>query len=158
MNVPDETQPDDMTSSGAAESSPKSPIDQPIGPASPQDASSFDSRRESTGTSPDRCAVKLEYKHSLAIRWMHWINFPLLAFMIYSGLLIYWADSQHEGLHAHRVYRVGFGGWTLFRLFPSWFSNNLHLNFQLAKGLGSPFFFMWFFDLNRIAYSLTTSF
>jgi hypothetical protein len=31
---------------------------------------------------------------------MHWINFPLLVVMIYSGLLIYWADSQHEGLNA----------------------------------------------------------
>jgi hypothetical protein len=65
--------------------------------------------------------ITIEHKHSLAIRWMHWINFPLLAVMIYSGLLIYWADSQHEGLNAHRIYRVGFGSWTLFRLFPSWF-------------------------------------
>jgi len=158
MNDPDQTQPDDMTSSAAAESSPKSPIDQPIAPASPQDAGSFDSRRESTGTSPDRCAVKLEYKHSLAIRWLHWINFPLLALMIYSGLLIYWADSQHEGLNAHRVFRVGFGGWTLFRLFPAWFYSSLHLKFQLAKGLGYHFFFMWFFALNGAAYVLYTFF
>jgi thiosulfate reductase cytochrome b subunit len=102
--------------------------------------------------------VTIEHKHSLAIRWMHWINFPLLALMIYSGLLIYWADSQHEGLNAHRVYRVGFGSWTLFRLFPPWFYNNLHLKFQLAKGLGYHFFFMWFFALNGIAYVLYTFF
>src|SRR6267378_1287612 len=44
--------------------------------------------------------TRIKYKHSLAIRWMHWINFPLLLVMIYSGLLIYWADSQHEGLNA----------------------------------------------------------
>src|SRR5260370_385856 len=132
MNDPDQTRPNDKTSSATAESSPKSPIDQPIGPASPQDAGSFDARRESTGFSPDRCGVKIEYKHSLAIRWMHWINFPLLALMIYSGLLIYWADSQHEGLNAHRVYRVGSGSWTLFRLFPPWFYNNLRFKFQLA--------------------------
>ncbi len=56
-----------------------------------------------------KVTVTIEHKHSLAIRWMHWINFPLLVLMIYSGLLIYWADSQHEGLNAHRVYRVGFG-------------------------------------------------
>jgi hypothetical protein len=79
-------------------------------------------RDASTGTT-----VSIKYKHSLAVRWMHWINFPLLALMIYSGLLIYWADSQHEGLNAHRVYRVGFGSWTLFRLFPPWFYDNLHL-------------------------------
>src|SRR6266478_8452310 len=102
--------------------------------------------------------VKIKYKHSLAVRWMHWINFPLLALMIYSGLLIYWADSQHEGLNAHRVYRVGFGSWTLFRLFPPWLYNNLRLKFQLAKGLGYHFFFMWFFALNGMAYVLYTFF
>src|ERR1700745_621884 len=107
----------------------------------------------STGTT-----VKINYKHSLAIRWMHWINFPLLVVMIYSGLLIYWADSQHEGLNAHRVYRVGLGSWTLFRLFPTWFYNTLHLKFQLAKGLGYHFFFMWFFALNGVAYVLYTFF
>src|ERR1700720_3752125 len=110
-------------------------------------------RDVSTGTT-----VRIKYKHSLAIRWMHWNNFPLLVVMIYSGLLIYWADSQHEGLNAHRVYRVGFGSWTLFRLFPSWFYNNLHLKFQLAKGLGYHFFFMWFFALNGMAYVLYTIF
>src|SRR6266404_8712356 len=105
-----------------------------------------------------RTTVRINYKHSLAIRWMHWINFPLLVVMIYSGLLIYWADSQHEGLNAHCVYRVGFGAWTLFRLFPSWFYNNLHLKFQLAKGLGYHFFFMWLFALNGIIYVLYTLF
>ena len=34
---------------------------------------------------------KLVKKHPLAIRWFHWINFPLLALMIWSGTLIYWA-------------------------------------------------------------------
>lgn len=155
MNDPDQTKPKDETSS-AAESSPKSPMDQPIGPASPQDAGLFPA--ESTGISADRCGVKIEYKHSLAIRWMHWINFPLLALMIYSGVLIYWADSQHEGLNAHRVYRVGLGGWTLFRLFPPWFYNSLDLKFQLVKGLGYHFFFMWFFALNGVIYVLYTLF
>ena len=110
-------------------------------------------RDVSTGTT-----VRIKYKHSLAIRWMHWINFPLLVVMIYSGLLIYWADSQYEGLNAHRVYRVGFGSWRLFRLFPTWFYNTLHLKFQLAKGLGYHFFFMWFFALNGVAYVLYTFF
>jgi thiosulfate reductase cytochrome b subunit len=155
MNDPDQ-KPDDKTSSAAAESSRKSDVDHRIGPASQQDAGSFDALRESTGISPGRYGVKIEYKHSLAIRWMHWINFPLLALMIYSGLLIYWADSQHEGLNAHRVYRVGLGSWTLFRLFPPWFYNTLDLKFQLARGLGYHFFFMWFFALNGVAYVLYT--
>jgi thiosulfate reductase cytochrome b subunit len=97
-------------------------------------------------------SVALEYRHSLGTRWMHWINFPLLFLMIYSGILIYWADSQHEGLHSHEVYRVGVGGWTLFRFFPRWFYNDFHLKFQLAQGLAYHFFFMWFFALNGAAY------
>ena len=44
-------------------------------------------------------------KHPRAVRWMHWVNFLLLAVMIWSGLRIYWADD---------VYRIGWGGWTLF--------------------------------------------
>jgi DMSO/TMAO reductase YedYZ molybdopterin-dependent catalytic subunit len=30
--------------------------------------------------------LRLERKHPLAIRWMHWINFPLLFIMILSGI------------------------------------------------------------------------
>jgi hypothetical protein len=39
-------------------------------------------------------SIRLEKKHPLAIRWMHWINFPVLATMIWSGLLIYWATRR----------------------------------------------------------------
>ena len=39
---------------------------------------------------------KLIKKHPLAIRWMHWINFPVLAIMIWSGLLIYWANDIYK--------------------------------------------------------------
>ena len=31
---------------------------------------------------------RLEKKHPLAIRWFHWLNFPLLALMLWSGTLI----------------------------------------------------------------------
>src|SRR5258708_25778673 len=87
---------------------------------------------------------------------MHWVNFPLLFVMIYSGILIYWADSQHEGLNAHRVYRIGIGYWTLFRFFPQWFYNNLNLKYHLAQALAYHFFFMWFLALNAIAYIVYT--
>ena len=50
---------------------------------------------------------RLERKHPLAIRWFHWINFPILAVMVWSGLLIYWANA---------VYRVGVGRHTLFKM------------------------------------------
>jgi len=130
----------------------KQPDDKSNASASSSSTPTVNQARDvSTGT-----IVRIKYKHSLAIRWMHWINFPLLVVMIYSGLLIYWADSQHEGLNAHRVYRIGFGSWTLFRLFPTWFYSALHLKFQLAKGLGYHFFFMWFFALNGVAYVLYT--
>jgi thiosulfate reductase cytochrome b subunit len=98
--------------------------------------------------------LKLVKKHSRAIRWMHWINFPLLAIMIWSGLLIYWADSIPPYVHAHRVYRIGVGSWTLLRLFPDWFWNLLNAPFQLTTGLGWHFLFMWFFAINGMIYAL----
>ena len=39
---------------------------------------------------------QLERKHPLAIRWFHWINFPLLALMIWSGAMIYWAHAIYK--------------------------------------------------------------
>ena len=101
--------------------------------------------------------LALEHKHRLAIRWMHWINFPVLSIMIYSGLMIYWADSQHEDLNSHQVYRIGVGSWTLVRLFPNWFYEKLHLQFGLASGLGYHFFFMWLFALNGLLYVIYTA-
>ena len=59
---------------------------------------------------------KIVPKHPLAIRWMHWINFPVLFTMIWSGLLIYWNDSDNAYQHPHAVYRVGVGSLTLVRL------------------------------------------
>src|ERR1700712_4719529 len=69
-------------------------------------------------------SIRLEKKHPLAIRWMHWINFPVLFTMMWSGLLIYWNDSDNAYQHPHRVYRVGVGSVTLFRFFPPWFYTN----------------------------------
>src|SRR5476649_478822 len=65
--------------------------------------------------------LQLVEKHPRAIRWMHWVNFPVLSVMIWSGLLIYWGDSIPPYQHAHQVYRIGIGSWTLVRLFPDWF-------------------------------------
>ena len=94
----------------------------------------------------------LERKHPLAIRWMHWINFPVLFTMMWSGLLIYWNDSDNAYRHPHRVYRVGVGSWTLFRFFPDWFYKMLHVPFMVTTGLGYHFFFMWLFAVNGIVY------
>ena len=48
---------------------------------------------KSKGKTKDTKPLKMESKHPLAIRWFHWINFPVLAIMIWSGILIYWANG-----------------------------------------------------------------
>ncbi len=96
--------------------------------------------------------IRLEPKHPLAIRWMHWVNFPVLFTMIWSGLLIYWNDSDNAYRHPHAVYRVGVGHWTLFRFFPDWLYRALDVPYHVTAGLGYHFFFMWIFALNGIAY------
>ncbi len=92
---------------------------------------------------------KLEKKHLLAVRWLHWISFPLLTLMIWSGLLIYWANA---------IYSVRIFGYELFHFFPAWFYETLGIPFRLADGLQLHFFFMWFFALNGVVYVLYTLF
>lgn len=92
---------------------------------------------------------RLEKKHPLAIRWFHWINFPVLMIMIWSGLLIYWAND---------VYRVGFGSITIVKFFPDWFYTKFSISSRLAEGMAWHFLFMWFFALNGVAYVLYTAF
>jgi len=90
----------------------------------------------------------LEKKHPRAIRWFHWINFPLITLMIWSGILIYWAND---------VYRVGFGDFTLVHFFPSWFYSLFKIDHKLAEGMAYHFFLMWFFAVNGVAYFLYTT-
>ncbi|MGB7068161.1 MAG: cytochrome b/b6 domain-containing protein [Pyrinomonadaceae bacterium] len=90
---------------------------------------------------------QLEKKHPLAVRWLHWINFPLLAMMIWSGMLIYWANP---------VYRINIFGYELFKFFPAWFNEYLGIPFRLAEGLQLHFFFMWLFAINGVAYVIYT--
>ncbi len=86
---------------------------------------------------------RLEKKHSLAVRWLHWINFPLLGMMIWSGMLIYWASP---------VYSIRVVGYELFHFFPPWFYEFLGIPYRLAEGINLHFFFMWLFALNGVAY------
>jgi thiosulfate reductase cytochrome b subunit len=72
-------------------------------------------------------------KHTTASRWFHWINFPLLFLMIWSGVLIYWADQAYIQI-------------------PEVLAKKLHLNFRLAEGMGWHFFLMWFYGLNGFFY------
>jgi thiosulfate reductase cytochrome b subunit len=96
--------------------------------------------------------LQIRQKHALAIRWMHWVNFPLILTMIWSGILIYWADSVPNVGHPSQVYRIGIGSHTLFRFFPDWFYAVLHVQYKLTTGLGYHFFFMWLFAINGVAY------
>ena len=107
-------------------------------------------------TITDEEPLVLERKHPLAIRWMHWVNFPVLFTMIWSGLLIYWNDSDNAFRHAHEVYRVGVGHVTLFRFFPAWFYTNRFwdVRYHVTEGLSYHFFFMWIFAINGILYGL----
>ncbi len=91
--------------------------------------------------------LEMKAKHPLAIRWCHWINFPLLALMIWSGLWIYWAND---------VYFIGWGSHKLLPLFPTGLYDALGLGHQLAIGMAWHFFFMWFFALNGVVYVLYT--
>src|SRR3984885_6180111 len=101
---------------------------------------------------PAAATIRLEKKHPLAIRWMHWVNFPVLFTMIWSGLLIYWNDLEPGWTHPHEVYRVGVGSLTLVRLFPPWFWKLMNAPYRVTEGLGYHFFFMWIFAINGILY------
>jgi thiosulfate reductase cytochrome b subunit len=87
--------------------------------------------------------LRLERKHSLATRIFHWVNAPVLAVMIYSGLLIYWAND---------VYAIRLGGMTIIRFFPAWFYEVMHLDHRLAEGMAWHFAFMWLFAVNGLLY------
>ena len=89
--------------------------------------------------------MHLRVKHTLPTRLFHWVNAVGLAAMIWSGLLIYWANG---------VYRVDVLGATLVKFFPDWFYNNrfVRLDHRLSEGMGWHFLFMWAFAINGLLY------
>jgi len=89
----------------------------------------------------------IKEKHSLAMRWCHWVNFPILAIMIWSGMLIYWANDE---------YSITLFGHTFFKFFPNGFNKALNIPFRLAEGMSWHFLFMWFFTINGVLYILYT--
>jgi thiosulfate reductase cytochrome b subunit len=91
--------------------------------------------------------IKIIYKHKLATRWMHWINFPVLTIMIWSGMLIYWAND---------VYNVKVGGKVLVRFFPEWVYQKLQIPYRLSEGMAFHFVFMWLFIINGLLYVIYT--
>ena len=89
----------------------------------------------------------LEEKHKLATRWFHWINFPILTAMIFSGALIYWSYDP---------YRIGLGKFTLFHFFPTRFYEITGIGYQLAFGMALHFVLAWIFAVNGLAYVVYT--
>jgi thiosulfate reductase cytochrome b subunit len=89
----------------------------------------------------------IKEKHSLLMRWTHWVNFPILAIMIWSGMLIYWASD---------TYSITLFGHTYFKFFPEEFYKALHIPKRLAEGMAFHFLFMWFFAINGLLYVLYT--
>lgn len=89
----------------------------------------------------------LTEKHRFATRWCHWVNFPVLSAMIFSGMLIYWAYDP---------YRIGAGRVTLFHFFPDWFYDVTGVDHQLARGMALHFALAWLFVLNGAAYVIYT--
>ncbi len=92
---------------------------------------------------------KIINKHPLVIRWTHWFNFPVLGVMIWSGLLIYWAND---------IYKIQIGEWLVFHFFPDSVYHALGLNQHLSEGMAYHFTFMWIFMLNGLLYIIYTIF
>ena len=86
---------------------------------------------------------KAVLRHRRGNRWMHWINFPLITIMIWSGLRIYWAEQE---------FAFGILDWQLFAFFPDWFNEALGLDRKLARGLAFHLSFGWLLTINGAAY------
>jgi thiosulfate reductase cytochrome b subunit len=76
--------------------------------------------------------VAVVEKHPLSIRWNHWINFPLILIMVWSGLCIYWANPVH--------------------LLPQKWVERVGLDFKLAQGLSWHWPVAYIFAANGICY------
>jgi thiosulfate reductase cytochrome b subunit len=100
-------------------------------------------RADADGSASPGTVARL--KHPRAIRWLHWINFPLLFVMIWSGLRIYWAED---------VYAFGIGSWQWFAFFPEAIYENLDLERRLARGMAFHFTFGWLFVINGLIYTI----
>ncbi|MFZ3229359.1 MAG: cytochrome b/b6 domain-containing protein [Pseudobdellovibrio sp.] len=78
-------------------------------------------------------SITIIEKHSTALRWLHWINFPLVILMIWSGILIYWANRAYIPVSDE-------------------LAEKLQIDGRLAEGMGWHFMLMWFFTINGLSY------
>jgi thiosulfate reductase cytochrome b subunit len=68
--------------------------------------------------------------------------------MMWSGMLIYWAND---------VYSIRAGTHTLFKFFPAWFYERFSLSQRLAEGMAWHYLFMWVFVINGLLYVIYTA-
>lgn len=78
--------------------------------------------------------MKKHQKHPLFVRISHWLNFPVLALMVWSGILIYWSNDVY---------------WPFF---PQGFYQFFGIEQRLAEGMSLHFTFGWIFTLNGLIY------
>lgn len=82
--------------------------------------------------------MRIVEKHPLWVRISHWANFPLLALMVWSGLLIYWANDVYPGFFPPRFYQA------------------LSIDHRLAEGMAVHFTVAWLFFFNGLFYLIWT--
>jgi thiosulfate reductase cytochrome b subunit len=83
----------------------------------------------------DQAEMRVRSKHRLWVRWTHWVNFPLLALMLFSGVEIYWSHDAYTPFIPNSVYE--------------W----LDIDHHLADGMALHFALMWPFVLNGALYA-----
>ena len=119
---------------------------------------------EAPPVTPPLSRVRLVKKHPLAIRWFHWVNFPILFLMIWSGILILWANDVYPTeKYALKVpNRISVYQWGITPVYsakdqptypvPAEKRYDIPLGFRLAEGMAWHFNLAWIFTVNGILY------
>jgi len=85
---------------------------------------------------------RLRHRHSLPTRFLHWLNVPVLAIMVWSGLDISAAKTP---------YTITIGGRTLVTLFPESMFRELGMQ-DPARSIAWHFLFVWLFAVMGVSY------
>jgi thiosulfate reductase cytochrome b subunit len=82
--------------------------------------------------------VEIINKHPLWLRVLHWLGFPCIAMMVWSGLMIYWANREYTPFIPDSLYRV------------------LQIDHRLAEGMAIHFTLGWLVVLVGTTYLFFT--
>ena len=111
-------------------------------------------------TAPRKVPLEIRDKHPLAIRWFHWINFPVLFLMIWSGMMILWANDVFTVAGVPVLSRkflehpLGVYDRTLAFIGRPVGDDPYTFGFRLAEGMSWHFAVAWAFALNGFVYVL----